>query len=51
LPYKIDKGAALQYFCEKIICCERKNSFAFGDSLNDKEMLSAAGKGIIVKNY
>ena len=43
------KGAALQWLC-KHLGISTSNAAAFGDSLNDVTMLSAAGMGTAVAN-
>lgn len=45
----VSKGSALKKVVEKL-GLELKDSIAFGDGMNDVEMLSLAGKGCIMKN-
>ncbi|QIQ20950.1 sugar/pyridoxal phosphate phosphatase YigL [Zophobihabitans entericus] len=45
----VSKGSALQYVTEKL-GYTLKDSIAFGDGMNDYEMLSMAGKGCIMRN-
>ncbi len=45
VPRGFNKGTGIRKVCE-ILGEDIKNTFAFGDSINDKEMLIAAGVGI-----
>ncbi|KAL4435990.1 hypothetical protein ABPG74_022225 [Tetrahymena malaccensis] len=50
LPERADKGSSLQYVCMKILKTDYTKSAAFGDSLNDVDLLCCAGQGFIVAN-
>ena len=45
VPKGFDKGAGIRKVCE-LLGEDIANTFAFGDSINDKEMLLAAGVGV-----
>jgi Cof subfamily protein (haloacid dehalogenase superfamily) len=45
VPKGFDKGTGIKKVCE-LLGEDIKNTFSFGDSINDKEMLIAAGTGI-----
>ncbi len=50
VPKGFDKGTGIEKVCEllgEII----EDTFAFGDSINDREMLIAAGVGVAMGNY
>ncbi len=49
-PRRHLKGAALQWLCNYLESISTENAAAFGDSLNDVAMLSAAGMGAAVAN-
>ena len=46
---KFDKGRAVERVCEYLQISTR-NTVAVGDSMNDKEMLEAAGLAICMEN-
>ena len=46
---KVNKGVGIQFLLNKL-GIERENSIAFGDGMNDKEMLSFAGEGFAMGN-
>lgn len=46
---KVNKGAGIQFLLNKL-GIERESSIAFGDGMNDKEMLSFAGEGFAMGN-
>ncbi|MBS8264216.1 HAD family hydrolase [Mesobacillus boroniphilus] len=45
----VNKGAGIQFLLNKL-GIERESSIAFGDGMNDKEMLSFAGEGFAMGN-
>ena len=45
VPKGFDKGTGIKKVCE-LLGEDIKNTFSFGDSINDKEMLIAAGTGV-----
>jgi hydroxymethylpyrimidine pyrophosphatase-like HAD family hydrolase len=45
VPKGYNKGMGILKVCE-LLGEDVKNTFAFGDSINDKEMLIAAGTGV-----
>ena len=45
VPKGFDKGTGIRKVCE-LLGEDIRNTFAFGDSINDKEMLLAAGVGV-----
>jgi hypothetical protein len=47
--FAINKGAALQYLCD-YYHVDPSQSIAFGDSMNDSEILEAAGIGVAMGN-
>jgi Cof subfamily protein (haloacid dehalogenase superfamily) len=46
---KVNKGVGIQFLLKKL-GIERESSIAFGDGMNDKEMLSFAGEGFAMGN-
>ncbi len=46
---EVNKGTALRFLAERL-GVPKENTYAVGDSLNDAEMLAAAGTGIAVAN-
>ena len=50
LPFSINKGSSLNYVCKTYLKCSPQDVIAFGDSMNDCDMLDIVGKGVIVKN-
>ncbi len=49
VPRPHSKGSGIRYICEKLgIAIE--NTYAFGDSMNDREMLITAGTAIVMGN-
>jgi Cof subfamily protein (haloacid dehalogenase superfamily) len=46
---KVNKGVGIQFLLNKL-GIKRESSIAFGDGMNDKEMLSAAGEGFAMGN-
>ncbi|WP_102262915.1 HAD family hydrolase [Mesobacillus jeotgali] len=46
---KVNKGVGIQFLLTKL-GIKRENSIAFGDGMNDKEMLSFAGEGFAMGN-
>lgn len=49
VPNGYDKGAGIRKVCE-LLGEDIKDTFAFGDSINDREMLIAAGTGVGMGN-
>ncbi|MFC7373103.1 Cof-type HAD-IIB family hydrolase [Fictibacillus iocasae] len=49
LPYGGSKAKGIEVFVQKL-GIKRENIFAFGDALNDLEMLAAAGTGVAMGN-
>ena len=45
VPKGFNKGTGIEKVCE-MLGEDVKNTFAFGDSINDKEMLITAGVGV-----
>ncbi len=50
-PFGINKGLATQYLTKQLNVCEQTKIVGFGDSMNDKDLLTIGVKeGIFVKN-
>ena len=50
LPDRADKGTSLRFLCKRVLQCDQAKTVAFGDSTNDIEMLTQAGRGFAVAN-
>ena len=49
MPYSVNKGSALQYFL-RYFDAKPSELIAFGDGMNDKEMLELAGYSYAMEN-
>ena len=49
VPIGYSKASGIKYICE-YLGVERENTFAFGDSINDTDMINYAGVGIAMGN-
>ncbi len=49
VPVGFDKGTGIQKVCE-LLDVDISDTYAFGDSINDTEMIEAAGHSIVMGN-
>lgn len=43
IPINANKGKALEFICQNIIQCDLRKVVAFGDSMNDIDMIKMCG--------